>query len=299
MQTYESMVSTRCRSTACSKHSLLRSVRSFFLYLLPELTTYRTENTPLIREPRRVHVARPSRRNRRTKRSEQGLTAKEVRQIAIGLLIILGLAIIAAAVIVPTVFAIDYKDKLDKALKPDSIRLRNERWAKEEQDHEDIKVLWAKEESRLRDAYKRSETEWGHKTESLRKEHNRLKDIWTKAHEEYLRDQKQWEAERKAEEKRRKENERRRLGITWESPFAHECTSYGTRPYNAKLMNVPPGFDAIEACGEMPIVFHDRTVEKPLWCERLVRIIIFIFELTGCELRSDSLSRMVTCMGTG
>lgn len=288
-----------------------------------------TENTPLIGEIQHIR--------RRTNQAKQGSATKQTSLILLLPLVL----ILLATSIVTTILNVDYKTKLDDALNPENIRLRNEMWAKEQQDHEHVKLSWAKEELRLRDDYKRSEIEWAgkedtlrkeyeqiraswtkeeirlrddykrseiewaqkkeilrkehekvkdywakeeirlrenykrseiewtNKKEVLRKEHDRLKDIWAKENERYCRDQIQWEDERKAEENRRRENERRRLGITWGPPFAHKCAAYGTRPYNAKLMNVPSGFNSIEACGEMPIVFHDRTIEKPSWCEKL------------------------------
>lgn len=135
--------------------------------------------------------------------------------------------------LVAVVFAVYFKLGWDEAILPENIKLRNKIWEQELREHEVLKAQWDTENKR------------------------------------YQEDMIKWEAERKAEEKRRKENERRRLGIYWDQPFGHQCVEYGTRPYNARLMNVPPGFDGLEACGEMPIVFHGRTIEKPLRCERL------------------------------
>lgn len=119
--------------------------------------------------------------------------------------------------------------------------------------------------------YNRSKIEWSKKEAALRSEHERQKSVWEKEFERYLRDKQNWEIERREaeEERQRQEKLRRWLGIGWDTPFGHACTSYGTRPYNARLVNVPSYMDPVQVCAEMPIQFHGRTIDKPVWCERL------------------------------
>lgn len=137
------------------------------------------------------------------------------------------------------------------------------------EDYEHSKVVWMEKECELKDHYERSRNELIQKEQVLLAEYERLKSLWLDEQKKYAQDRGRWEAERKEEEHRHKEYERIRFATSWDAPFGHQCSSYGTRPYNAKLMNVPPGFSALEVCVEMPIVFHNKTIERPLRCERL------------------------------
>ena len=162
----------------------------------------------------------------------------------------LGLIIIALAIF-SSIHAVIYKNRLDEALVPESVRLRREIFAREEQEHERLKTHWMNEHER----YFQDRKNW----DIERKQ-------WS---EERKREEKKQEEERRKEEERKKEEERRRIGISWDTPYGHECVSYGTRPYNAKVVNVPWNMDPVRVCADMPIEFHGRRVERPLWCERL------------------------------
>jgi hypothetical protein len=62
------------------------------------------------------------------------------------------------------------------------------------------------------------------------------------------------------------------LQLQWDTPKgkAH-CTSYGTREYTARLWNVPIIYDRLWACRETPIVIHNVTLKRPIYCKDLVR----------------------------
>lgn len=179
-------------------------------------------------------------------------------------------------------FAIFWKVQLDDARTPQNIKHRNEVWRQEERDHQQELDRWLKEESRSKTDYERSKVvwagkesllgkhydqvkrEWSRKEDTLRKEHEKLKSDWEKDNQRYRHEQAQWE-----EEIQRRVEERRLLGIAWEIPYGQQCTSYGTRPYNAKIHNVPWYSDPVKICADMPIEIHGRRIDKPIWCEKL------------------------------
>ncbi|OAX31489.1 hypothetical protein K503DRAFT_80664 [Rhizopogon vinicolor AM-OR11-026] len=69
------------------------------------------------------------------------------------------------------------------------------------------------------------------------------------------------------ERQRREEEERQRLNMFWTDPESHTCTSYGTREYTARLLNVPANYNRrIEACMATPIQVHGVEY-KPKRCE--------------------------------
>ncbi|OAX38153.1 hypothetical protein K503DRAFT_718607, partial [Rhizopogon vinicolor AM-OR11-026] len=69
------------------------------------------------------------------------------------------------------------------------------------------------------------------------------------------------------ERQRREEEERQRLNMFWTDPESHTCTSYGTREYTARLLNVPANYNRrVEACMATPIQVHGVEY-KPKRCE--------------------------------
>ncbi|KAJ3480122.1 hypothetical protein NLI96_g8576 [Meripilus lineatus] len=194
-----------------------------------------------------------------------------------------------------------FKSLLDTSFEPESIRLRNERWAREdsernititrwenkvahlreewdqlnaewdgkerllEQHYNTTALEWESKEQTLKKQYHHSERERAQKAATLEREFERQKARWEKERERYHQDIDMWEQERQ-----RKIHARKMLGIAWEGPYPQDqCTSYGTRPYTAKIVNVPSFMDALEVCAELPIQIHNRTIEEPLWCEKL------------------------------
>jgi hypothetical protein len=95
----------------------------------------------------------------------------------------------------------------------------------------------------------------------------------------------QWESEveehnRAIEEREsREEHERLRLNILWSDPESHQCTTYGTREYTARLVNVPADYDRrVEACMVMPIQIHGVEY-KTKWCEDHVGVAVFLVQI--------------------
>jgi hypothetical protein len=95
----------------------------------------------------------------------------------------------------------------------------------------------------------------------------------------------QWESEveehnRAIEEREsREEHERLRLNILWSDPESHQCTTYGTREYTARLVNVPADYDRrVEACMAMPIQIHGVEY-KTKWCEDHVGVVVFLVQI--------------------
>jgi hypothetical protein len=86
-----------------------------------------------------------------------------------------------------------------------------------------------------------------------------LREQWMREIEEHDRDIK--------ERERREEEERLRLNMFWTDPESHTCTTYGTREYTARLVNVPRNYNRrVEACMATPIQVHGVEY-KTKWCE--------------------------------
>ncbi|KAG1748335.1 uncharacterized protein EDB91DRAFT_1314852 [Suillus paluster] len=84
----------------------------------------------------------------------------------------------------------------------------------------------------------------------------------------------QWRRERANHEsckwrrgRRREEEERLRLNMFWTDAEPHMCTTYGTREYTARLVNVPSYYNRrVEACMATAIQIHGVNY-TPKWCE--------------------------------
>jgi len=78
----------------------------------------------------------------------------------------------------------------------------------------------------------------------------------------------EWERREKEREREKERNRRERLelNMSWTDPESHECTAYGIRQYNARLVNVPENYDhRVEACLDIPIKIQGAEC-KPMWC---------------------------------
>jgi len=86
-----------------------------------------------------------------------------------------------------------------------------------------------------------------------------LREEWIREIEKHNRDIK--------ERKRHEDEERLRLNMFWTHPESHTCTTYGTREYTARLVNVPGDYNRrVEACMATPIQIHGVEY-KTKWCE--------------------------------
>ncbi|KAG2038375.1 hypothetical protein BDR03DRAFT_1091227 [Suillus americanus] len=69
------------------------------------------------------------------------------------------------------------------------------------------------------------------------------------------------------ERQKHEEEERLRLNMFWTNLASHTCTTYATREYTARLVNVPSYYNRrVEACMATPIKIHG-TEYMPKWCE--------------------------------
>ncbi|KAL6305830.1 hypothetical protein BKA93DRAFT_730318 [Sparassis latifolia] len=102
-------------------------------------------------------------------------------------------------------------------------------------------------------------------------EHRQELERWERERKDLERqreeERQQWEREKREDERRRREEERRRLGLYWDEPQAKNCVSYGTREHTARLRNIPSGYNWVQACEEMSIEIHKRTIDTPSRCE--------------------------------
>ncbi|KAG2038376.1 hypothetical protein BDR03DRAFT_918621 [Suillus americanus] len=63
------------------------------------------------------------------------------------------------------------------------------------------------------------------------------------------------------------EDERLRLNMFWTDLASHPCTTYATREYTARLVNIPSCYNhRVEACMATPVKIHGVEY-MPKWCE--------------------------------
>ncbi|KAG2069560.1 hypothetical protein BDR04DRAFT_1055334 [Suillus decipiens] len=61
--------------------------------------------------------------------------------------------------------------------------------------------------------------------------------------------------------------DRIRMNMSWTDLASHTCTTYATREYTARLVNIPSSYNRrVEACMATPIKIHE-TEYMPQWCE--------------------------------
>ncbi|KAG1903136.1 uncharacterized protein F5891DRAFT_117832 [Suillus fuscotomentosus] len=148
----------------------------------------------------------------------------------------------------------------------DNILLR-EKWSREVEEHKhDVEERRKREEQDnilLREKWGKEVEEHKHDMEERRRREEQdrilLREKWSREVEEH---------ERQVEERRKhEEKERLRLNMFWTDLASHTCTSYATREYTARLVNVPSYYDRrVEACMATPVEIHGAEY-TPKWCE--------------------------------
>ncbi|KAG2757832.1 hypothetical protein P692DRAFT_20824654 [Suillus brevipes Sb2] len=142
-----------------------------------------------------------------------------------------------------------------------------EQWQTEEEEHKrDMEERQRHEEQErivLREKWGREVEEHKRDMEERRRheeqERNVLREKWGREVEEH---------EREAEKRRRyEEEERLRLNMFWTDVTSHSCTTYATREYTARLVNVPSYYNRrVEACMATSVMIHGAEY-TPKWCE--------------------------------
>ena len=183
-------------------------------------------------------------------------------------------------------------DPVDPAVRD---RIRAE-WDVERRQHQaevlrriDIKHRWRVEDHervRIRQRWIRENEEHERNlSEAIRRE-NQQREVrrvqWEREEEEHRR--------YLEERPKREEEERQRMNMFWTDPESHTCTSYGTREYTARLVNVPVYYDRrVEACMAMPIQVHGVEY-KAKWCEDHVRLLYFcLYDWLMCVPRVQAM----------
>ncbi|KAG1800375.1 uncharacterized protein HD556DRAFT_1534237 [Suillus plorans] len=146
------------------------------------------------------------------------------------------------------------------------INLR-EQWGAEVEKHnrevEDRLKRDEEHKSHMHEQWKRETEEHKKEVEELRRREEQdriiLREKWSREVEEH---------EREVEERRKHEEEERlRLNMFWTDLASHTCTTYATREYTARLVNVPSYYNRrVEACMTTPVKIHGVEY-MPKWCE--------------------------------
>ncbi|KAG2038373.1 hypothetical protein BDR03DRAFT_954597 [Suillus americanus] len=148
----------------------------------------------------------------------------------------------------------------------DRVHIR-EQWGREVEEHDgQVKEQRKRDEEariRIREQWGREAEEHNKEVEALRRreeqERNLLREKWSREVEGH---------EREVEERRKHEEEERlRLNMFWTDLASHTCTTYATREYTARLVNVPSYYNRrVEACMATPVNIHGIE-HTPKWCE--------------------------------
>ncbi|KAH7885646.1 hypothetical protein F5I97DRAFT_1887678 [Phlebopus sp. FC_14] len=156
------------------------------------------------------------------------------------------------------------------------------RRAREDKEHEERRKAWQEEiediltqQERMRQKW-REEQQQQHRLEWEKEvaRHRHAVEQRQRLEEEQRETQRRrWQREtedhdRLEEERRKREDEeRQKLNMFWSQAEAHQCTTYGTREYTARLMNLPVEWEhRVEACKATPIVIHGVSY-LPTACE--------------------------------
>jgi hypothetical protein len=114
---------------------------------------------------------------------------------------------------------------------------------------------------------RRKRAEWNHQEDEWHKKEQNLKREWN----EMMR-RKRKETERVEREKR----EREHMNLYWENiQGGDHCIAHKTKMYTARLANLLPGIDALEACRSTPLTIHGVTYYTPTNCEDRVSDVSF------------------------
>jgi hypothetical protein len=150
----------------------------------------------------------------------------------------------------------------------------HQQWLRERAEFEQFKVLRTREKAEYAlevETRVRQRREW-------EKERRRQEDEWEKERRRYeeerekerRRHEMEWEKERRRheEEDQRWEKEKwERMQLYWGDLWRNgKCHSYGTREYTARLWNIAPGANGIEACMQKTIKINNQVV-LPTECE--------------------------------
>jgi hypothetical protein len=100
---------------------------------------------------------------------------------------------------------------------------------------------------------------------------------WKEKQDEMHRKEQTWLREWKEMERRAREEaervekekwEREHMNLYWEDIKGEEqCVAHRTKKYSARLANLFPSVDALEACKATPLTIHGVTYDSPLYCE--------------------------------
>ncbi|KAG2343912.1 hypothetical protein BDR05DRAFT_932925 [Suillus weaverae] len=126
------------------------------------------------------------------------------------------------------------------------------RWRLEDDDRIHLREQWRTEvEEHKRDMEETRRREEQEKTI--------LREKWSREVEEHEREV--------AKRRKHEEEERLRLNMFWTDLASHTCTTYATREYTARLVNVPSYYNRrVEACMATSVMIHG-TEYTPKWCE--------------------------------
>ncbi|KAG1846106.1 hypothetical protein DFJ58DRAFT_705948 [Suillus subalutaceus] len=126
------------------------------------------------------------------------------------------------------------------------------RWLQEDNDRTHLREQWGTEVEK----HDREMEERLKRDEDLK---NRTREQWKKEEDGHQHEV--------GERRKHEEEERLRLNMFWTDPTSHTCTTYATREYTARLVNVPSYYNRrVEACMATPIEIHGIEY-TPKWCE--------------------------------
>jgi hypothetical protein len=109
--------------------------------------------------------------------------------------------------------------------------------------------------------------------DQIRREWSIELETHNRAMEHAQAEEREWQEKkenREREESERAEREKRNrdlMGLYWDDAQGEHCIAYRTRRYRARLENLLPSINVIEACKATPITIHSLTYDSPLYCE--------------------------------
>jgi hypothetical protein len=146
-------------------------------------------------------------------------------------------------------------------------RKEAERIEKEKRDREND---WHRKEQNWKVEWKELERQAREEAERIEKEKRDRENDWHRKEQDWKVKWKDMErqAREEAERVEKEKWDREHMNLYWEDIQSGEnCIAHKTKRYSARLANLLPGINALEACKATPLTIHGMTYDSPLECE--------------------------------
>ena len=165
----------------------------------------------------------------------------------------------------------NYNEAIERA------QVEEQEWYEKKQRREREEAEWIRKARLAREA---EEVEERGRQENKRKWERMEAERVGQVKSERMAEEREWQRMKKKREREEAEwvekaRKRERMRLYWVDVRGdRHCMAHGTRKYTARLANLLPGIDPIEACKATPFTIHGVTYDSPVHCEDHVSTIL-------------------------